>query len=127
MRPGIEKLMGIGVAAAGLFVPALILPLRSHFCRQFEVGNCDFYPLSGDVNGYDPQLFTRVMHNLTNPLFVCTYALVMVFLALKTIVGTSPATSRQRLLAGQLCAHIAYLGLYSYSISLPVGDLVIHS
>lgn len=114
------------MAAVGLVVPALILPLRCYFCRKFEAGNFEYYPLTGDLNGYDPQLFTRVMHNLTHPIFIGTYAIGMVFVALRTMTSTSPAISRLRLLAWILCVHVAYLGLYSYGISLPVGDMAVH-
>jgi hypothetical protein len=125
MRPAITKTVGIVVAAFGIVVPVLILPLRGHFCRRFEVGSFDFYPLSGVVSGYSPELLTRIMHNLTHPLLILAYAAVMVSVATRAVVHRADGASREHLLIGLLFVHIAYLGMYSYSISLPVGDLVI--
>jgi hypothetical protein len=100
---------------------AIILVLRVRIvCPILGLRSIDLLPLFRIGHGVDPNLFLRVMHNLTHP--VCLTGLVL------PIMGSTFRYLRKRgegkcarVFAGiAVCFQIAYLA----SLSFPIGDPV---
>ena len=110
------------LAAFGVLVPALILYAR--FRAPRIEAPFAFISLSGVENGRDPQLFARIMHDLTHPVFLTFYAVVLTFIALRS-VGSPLTARRSRLLfCGLLLVHLTWLVSYFIALFLPIGDMV---
>src|SRR5437764_4151502 len=82
------------LASFGLLVPALILYARFRLPRIAEPFT--FISLSGIQDGRDPQLFARIVHDLTHPFFLLCYAVALTLVAARSI--RRPLTMR----SGQL-------------------------
>jgi hypothetical protein len=121
-----EKILWGILASLGLAVPALILLVRlALVCLTLELRPVAFLPLSGLVNGRDPQLFTRIMLNLTHPVFLLLYAFVLTFVAARS-VGTPLTASKSNrfLFCGVALVHFTCLALHTIALYLPIGDMV---
>src|SRR5882724_3328715 len=81
-----EKFQWGILAGLGLLTPALIFFMRLRLlCPTLELQPFAFLPLSGDINGRDPHLFCRIMNDLTHPIFLLCYAVVLTFIAVRSI------------------------------------------
>src|SRR5580765_2141029 len=86
-QPTQQKIWWSFVAICGLLLPAGMLNLRQRvMCPTLELRALDFLPLSGVVHGYSPHLVYRIMHDLTHPVPLLGYAIVMTYLAVRQIV-----------------------------------------
>lgn len=120
-----EKFQWGMLASLGLAIPALILFARLRFmCPTLELHPFAFLPLSGVVNGRDPQLFARVMHDLTHPVFLMGYAAVLTLIAAKSVGRSLTIRSNQFLFGGLVLVHLTCLICYFITLLLPIGDMV---
>lgn len=123
-RPATGKFWWSLLAGFGLAVPGVILNLRARvMCPHLELKAFDFLPLAGVVHGYNPHLLYRIMHDLTHPIFLAAYAVVMSYLAIRPMtrpVDQTPGWFHDAL----LLVHLAVLGGYFGSMFLPIGDMV---
>jgi len=120
-----EKFQWGMLASLGLAIPALILFARLRFmCPTLELQPFAFLPLSGVVNGRDPQLFARIMHDLTHPVFLVCYAAVLTFIAVRSVGRPLSVRSSHFLFCGLALVHLTCLAAYFIALFLPIGDLV---
>jgi hypothetical protein len=109
----------------GLAIPALILVARlGLMCPTMELRPFALLPLSGIVNGRDPHLFSRVMHDLTHPVLLLCYGLGLTYVTVRCVGRPLNARSSQVLVFGLLLIHLTFLVSYFISLSLPIGDMI---
>ena len=120
-----EKFQWGILASLGLLIPALILFARLRLmCPILGLQPFAFLPLSGIVHGWDPHLFCCIMHDLTHPIFLLCYAVVLTFIAVRSIGRPLNARASQFLFCGLALVHITFLVSYFISVFLPIGDMV---
>jgi hypothetical protein len=113
------------LASLGFAIPAMILFARLKLmCPTLELRPFAFVPFSGLVNGRDPQLFARIMHDLTHPVFLVCYAIVLTYVAVRSVGRPLSMRSSQLLFCGLALFHLACLVSYSISLFLPIGDMI---
>ena len=116
-----EKVQWRIIACLGVLIPAFIfyVRFRLRIAEPFA-----FVPLSGVENGRDPQLFARIIHDLTHPVFLLCYAVVLTLVAVRQVRRPMSARSNEFLLAGLSLIHLALLVSYAIALFLPIGDMV---
>jgi hypothetical protein len=121
-----EKFQWGILASFGLAIPALISVARLRLmCPTLELRPFAFLPLSGVVNGRDPQLFARIMHDLTHPLLLLPYAVVLTLVAARSFGRPlSGDRSSQFLFCAVALVHFTYFASYFTALFLPIGDMV---
>lgn len=78
-----------------------------------------------EINGFDPTIFYRIMHNLTVIWSLVLYfflTTLMIFLATRT--SWQPQNIRRCHIVLAV-VHIVFVVLFNISLFLPVGDLII--
>jgi len=105
-----------------LVVPVSILSIRLKvMCPHLELKPLDFLPLSGYVHGYSAHLFARIMHNLTHPILLLGYALLLGYLAIRPISRSMGERSSLFLLYGLGAFHLVFIISYFITLFLPIG------
>jgi hypothetical protein len=110
------------LASFGLLVPALILFARFRLPRIAEP--FVFISLSGIQDGRDPHLFARIVHDLTHPVFLLCYAVVLTIVAARSVGRPLSTRSSQLLFGGLALIHLTCLVSYFIALFLPIGDMV---
>ena len=110
------------LASLGLLVPALILYARFRLPRIAEP--FAFISLSGIQDGRDPQLFARIAHDSTHPVFLLCYAVVLTIAAARSAGRPLSMRSSQILFGGLALIHLICLLSYFIALFLPMGDMV---
>jgi hypothetical protein len=122
MRPTPTKLDWFLLVALGLVVSFGILSIRLQLmCPHLGVKPFEFLPLSGYVHGHSAHLFTRIMHNLTHPIPLFSYALALGYLAIRPISKSTAERPSLFLLFGLAAFHLAFFALYFITLFLPIG------
>jgi hypothetical protein len=111
----------------GYGVVLFIIIFRSAVIRNTlfaEFGSGYISLTSIEINGYDPTIFYRIMHNLT-----VIWSLVLYFFLTTLMIFLATHTSWQAQNI-KLChtviavVHIVFAVLYNFSLFLPVGDFI---
>ena len=113
------------MASLGLIIPAIILFSRLRLaCPTLELHPLAFLPLAGIVNGRDPHLLIRIMHDLTHPVFLLGYAFALTYVAARSVDRPLNEKSSQFLGCGLLLFHLSWLVTYFITMFLPIGDMI---
>src|SRR5262245_33136393 len=113
------------LASLGLAIPGIILFMRVKLvCPTLELEPFALLPLSGIVNGHDPHLFCRIMHDLMHPIVLLCYAVVLTCVAVRLIHRPLSVRSNQFLFSAVLLVHLICLISYFITLFLPVGDMI---
>src|SRR3954447_21716008 len=75
------------------FFSAFVILARFKMCQMLGVSVFAVVPFTGELQGWSPQLFARIMHDLMHPACLFGYAVVLAWLALKFILRPSPRPS----------------------------------
>jgi len=94
-------------------------------CPTLELQPFAFLPLSGDINGRDPHLFCRIMHDLTHPIFLLCYAAGLTYVAMRSADRPLSVRSSQLLFCGLALFHLAFIVSYFITLIQPIGDMVV--
>ena len=122
MRPTPTKLDWALLAAMGAVVSIGILSIRLQLmCPHLGVKPFEFLPLSGYVHGHSAHLFTRVMHNLTHPIPLFSYAVGLSYLAMRPISRSMTERPSLFLLFGLAAFHRVFFASYFITQFLPIG------
>jgi hypothetical protein len=117
-----SKLWWSFVACSGFLVSSAILGMRQRImCPILELRPFEFLPLSGTVQGYDPHLLCRIMHDVTHPVPLLGLAIVSAWLATRPIFRSVTDRFKRRVEYGLALLHMAFLGSYFASTFLPLG------
>lgn len=120
-----EKVQWSILASLAVTTSALMLFVRwSYMCPFLESSPFAFLSFSGLVNGRDPYLFTRVMQNLTHPLFLLGYTIVVTFVVVRSFGTPLSARSGRFIFVGLALIHLIFIVSYIIAMFLPVGDPV---
>jgi|SRR5947209_5754762 len=120
-----EKFLWGMLASLGVVIPVLIFFARLRLmCPTLELRPLAFLPLSGVVNGRDPHLSCRIMHDLTHPIFLLCYAVGLTYVAMRSIDRPLRVRSNQLLFCGLALFHLTFVVSYFIPLFLPIGDLV---
>src|SRR5690349_13401218 len=112
------------LAALGLLVPALLALLKVLILRRTILGGfgLGFVPLDGPVDGVWPHVFYRIMHDLTHPLMLSSYAAVFAYFPFRARTTAFVRVRSLQIFIGVLLVHLVFFFSYCGSIWLPVGD-----
>jgi hypothetical protein len=113
------------LAGFGLIVPLLIAFMRSALMSlMLGAQEFRFIPLTEIVNGRSPHIFSRVMLNLTHPVFLFGYALLLTCVTIKFMGRPLSQKSNQLMFCGIASLHLVCLSLFLIAFLLPTEDLV---
>jgi hypothetical protein len=120
-----EKNLWRILAALGVVIPTLISVDRWLLtCPFFELSPFTFIPLSGLVNGRELYFFAHIVLDLTHPLILLCYAVILTFVAARSIRRPLSARFNKLLFGGVAVIHLTFLVSYLVMMFLPVGDPV---
>lgn len=121
-----DRLSWTLLAGAGLLVPALVAKIRFLVLHHSILVNLrqDFIPIGRPIHGIEPHPFYSVLHNLTHPILLVTYAVVFTLLPLRAWANPPTGNRAPALAFGIVLVHAALVVSYCVATSLPVGDLV---
>jgi len=116
-----EKLWLSFLASWALLIPALVLSMRVRvMCAILQLKPFEYLPLSGDVHGFNPHAFYRIMHDLTHPIPLVGYSAVMIYLATRPIARPVNERLHRFVSLGLPWIHFALFAVYSGSMFLPI-------
>ena len=120
MQP--TKVHWILLASMSLVVPASILMVRERvMCPNLGVQAFELLPLSGYVHGHSSRLFARIMHNLTHPVLMLSYTVVLGYLSIQPISKAMSHRSGPLRLWGLVSFHLMFIVSYFITLFLPIG------